>query len=64
MSAGDEAINVLREHTSNVTSLAVSQRVLYSGSLESNDIYYRQIEDTSASGVECVRVDKHSDSIL
>jgi two-component sensor histidine kinase len=60
------AINVLREHTSSVSSLAASHNMLYSGSLECQDIFYRAIEDTSSSEseVECVRVSQHSDSIL
>ena len=60
----EEAINVLREHNSGISSLAASPNFLYSGSLESNDIFYRAIEDTSTSEVECVSISKQSNSIL
>lgn len=45
----EEAINVLREHSSSVSCLAVSHNRLYSASQEGNDIFCRAIEDTSAS---------------
>ena len=64
LTAGDEAINVLREHTSNVSCLALSPNTLYSGSLDSSEVLYRAVEDTSSTHVECVRVQQHSDSIL
>jgi hypothetical protein len=63
-----EEVNVLREHTSSVSSLATSPSMLYSGSLECNDVFYRAIEDTSSPSsshdMECLRVSRHSDSIL
>jgi hypothetical protein len=64
LTSAEEAINVLREHNSNVTCLAVSPNMLYSGSLDCNEIFYRAIEDTSSVGVDCVRISQHSDSIL
>eukprot|EP00603_Paraphysomonas_imperforata_P000819 CAMPEP_0114446198 /NCGR_PEP_ID=MMETSP0103-20121206/19081_1 /TAXON_ID=37642 ORGANISM="Paraphysomonas imperforata, Strain PA2" /NCGR_SAMPLE_ID=MMETSP0103 /ASSEMBLY_ACC=CAM_ASM_000201 /LENGTH=540 /DNA_ID=CAMNT_0001617965 /DNA_START=19 /DNA_END=1641 /DNA_ORIENTATION=+ len=64
LTSGEEAISILREHTSDVSCLAISSNMLYSGSLDSNEIIYRAIEDTSVAEVECVRIEKHSDSIL
>ena len=60
----EEPINVLREHSSGVSSLAASHTILYSGSMECNDIYYRAIEDTSSSEVDCVSISRNSDSVM